>query len=96
MSKKVGMTLQEHLEHAKVIAKIVDDLRRLTSEYGDKFGYSKHQHKQALRTLRALDSLRSSLDDAYHKIATDKDFEEHGHVYYKINLAQQDTVRRDL
>ena len=93
MSKKLGMTLEEHLEHAEVIVKMIDDLRRFSSEYGDKFGYSKYQHKQALRTIRVLDLLRSSLDDEYHKIITDQEFVEHGHVYYNTKLARENMAR---
>jgi hypothetical protein len=81
--KLVGMTLDEHLQHAKIVVEIKNNLLKLSSTCGSKFGWSHKTHKDAERVLRVLDNLRSSLDDEYHKIATAEDFHKHGHVYYK-------------
>jgi hypothetical protein len=84
MGKKLPrMTLDEHLQHAKVVTEIRSNLLELSSTCGSKFGWSHKTHKDAVRVLRVLDTLRSSLDDEYHSIITYEDFYKYGHIYYK-------------
>ena len=38
--------------------------------------------KKLETVLSKLDSAKSELDNDYHAIATDQDFQKYGHVYY--------------
>lgn len=84
MSKRLPrMTLEEHIEHAKTVREMRDNLQNMRSLYGERFGFSNSLHKTANRMTLLLDQIRSELDNEYHKLASSEVFHEHGHIYYE-------------
>jgi hypothetical protein len=86
MSKKrFGMTLEEHLECAKVVNEIHKNLMDLKTMCGNKFGFSKSECKYADATLKKFDTFRSEMDNTYHALIDTDTFYKYGHIYYGGN-----------
>jgi hypothetical protein len=86
MSKqRFGMTLEEHLECAKVVNEIHKNLMDLRSMCGEKFGFSRSECKYANATLKKFDTFRSEMDNAYHALIDNNTFNKYGHIYYGGN-----------
>jgi len=86
MSKqRPGMTLEEHLECAKVVNEIHKNLMNLRSMCGEKFGFSKSECKYANATIKKFDTFRSEMDNAYHALIDTDTFYKYGHIYYGGN-----------
>lgn len=83
--KRLGMTLEEHLECAKVVNEIHKNLMDLRTACGNKFGFSKSEYKYADATLKKFDTFRSEMDNAYHALIDTDTFYKYGHIYYGGN-----------
>ena len=82
MSKKPGLTLEEHLEKAATVRLLNEKLENLYFECHSKFPTN---HKVVLsleKTRKYLHFARSNLENEYHKICGDEGFCKYGHVYY--------------
>ena len=77
------MTLEDHIEHAKTIREMRDNLQNMRRLYGERFGVNSSLHRTANRLAPLLDQIRSELDNEYHKLASNEVFRERGHIYYE-------------
>ena len=81
MKKRTAITLEQHRLLAMSIYHIKDCTHALHSFLLDKEACLPEISQ--LRSVEArLDSLRSKLDDKYHKLIDDETFNELGHIYY--------------
>lgn len=79
-SKK--LTLDEHMELADFIRSTYNKFQHLHIELSDKYGKTSRVAKKIGTVLEKLDGAKSELDNEYHRVVTDKEFEQYGHVYY--------------
>jgi hypothetical protein len=89
MSKKLGFTLEEHLEHAATIRLLKEKLEDLYFECHFNFPLN---HKVVLSVNRARKYLvlaRGRLDDEYHKVCGDEGFDKYGHIYYMPTMPKK-------
>ena len=77
-----GMSLEEHIEHAKIVAVLGQALRETTKQCQESYGKTHKTTKRMERLLADFESARSELDNEYHKVASDEDFTKYGHIYY--------------
>jgi hypothetical protein len=77
-----GMTLEEHLERAKIVVMLGETLRETTNQCRNSYGKTHKTTKRMERLLADFESARSELDNEYHKVASDEDFVKYGHIYY--------------
>jgi hypothetical protein len=80
-----GMSLEEHIEHAKIVAVLGQALREATDQCRKSYGCTHKTTKRMERLLSNFDRARSELDREYHKVASNEDFFKYGHVYYASN-----------
>jgi hypothetical protein len=90
MRKDKTMSLEEHLENANDLAIATHYLSKVF------FRCQKHYPKSG-RLMTLLDKMlsntpdgvftkiNSELDDEYHKLITDKEFDQYGHIYYNLD-----------
>lgn len=76
------MTLDEHMELADFIRSTYNKFQNLHVDLANRYGKTSKVSKKIGTVLEKLDGAKSELDNEYHRVATDKDFEQHGHVYY--------------
>jgi hypothetical protein len=76
------MTLDEHVELAEFIRSTYNKFQLLHIKLSDRYGKTSKVSKKVGIVLVKLDSAKSELDNQYHAIATNEDFEQYGHVYY--------------
>jgi len=76
------MTLNEHVELAEFIRNTYNKLQTTHIDLSNRYGKTSKISKKIGIVLSKFDSAKSELDDLYHAVATGKDFEQYGHVYY--------------
>jgi hypothetical protein len=76
------MTVEQHVEFAEFIRDTFNKLRIARIDLSDRYGTTSKVAKKLGAVLNKLDSARSELDNEYHVVATNEDFDKHGHVYY--------------
>jgi hypothetical protein len=77
------MTLEQHVEFAKFIRDTYNKLQISHVDLCYCYGKTSKVAKKLKSVLDKLDGAKSELDNHYHAVATDKDFEQHGHLYYR-------------
>ncbi len=82
MVKRLGMTHEEHVELGKTIANVKASLEFAVNTVGNKLGVTNKAYKTLYSTLNKFDAARSALDTEYHKVTSNDQFAEKGHVYY--------------
>ncbi len=80
---KKGLTLEEHTKAAEIVHSILGLMSELRSVVGK-------EHCKVSKKIHKISSsfsvsVRSKLDDEYHKVITDDEFEQYGHIYYSVN-----------
>ena len=79
-------THEEHVELAKDVCRINDELHNLFYELQNRYGKSSRMCKKLQAAIKAFGiSVRSQLDDEYHKVTSGEQFVDKGHVYYNSN-----------
>jgi hypothetical protein len=89
MRKDKTMSLEEHLENANDLAIATHYLSKVF------FRCQKHYPKSGklMKLLYGIlpntpdgvfNKVKSDLDDEYHKLITDTEFDQYGHVYYNL------------
>lgn len=87
MKLKPKFTHEEHVKVAQRFCKLTNEVRDLLSELEAHYGKSSRMCKKLTTALRLISiSVRSELDDEYHKVTSDKQFAEKGHAYYKSDV----------
>jgi len=80
MSKK--LTLEEHVELAEFIRSTYNKFQILHIDLSNRYGKTSKVSKKLGTVLDKLNGAKSELDNAYHVVATNEDFDKYGHVYY--------------
>jgi len=80
MTKKV--THEEHVELAAALYPAFRVVSKACAEVSNKLGKTNKATKKLVQVLYAFERARSELDNAYHAVTEDTQFEAHGHVYY--------------
>jgi hypothetical protein len=76
-------THEEHLDFAKRVLATHTELNNLYSEVVNRYGKSSRTSKTLSRVIKIYSySVRSELDLEYHKVTSEKQFLDKGHVYY--------------
>lgn len=86
-AKKPGMTVDEHVATAEKLNRIRRDLHQLVMGFINKFPVNHPVAIAGSNTLlgpraNPLAKLQNALDNDYHKVASNEDFDKHGNVYY--------------
>ena len=76
------LTLDEHIELAEFVRNTYNKLQTTHVELANRYGKTSKVTKKLGAVLDKLDGAKSELDNEYHRIATDNDFNKYGHVYY--------------
>ena len=88
MKRSKGMSLEDHLKTADDLAIAKEHLGRAFFRVQEFYPRSSKLMKQFYRLLPgtlqgAWTQLKSELDDEYHRLITDDQFKELGHIYYR-------------
>jgi hypothetical protein len=82
MGYKKEMTHDEHL----ILGKALSEAKRILQEAHialmNNIGKSNVATKNVMSARKRLDEACCELDELYHSVTTDEQFEKHGHVYY--------------
>jgi vacuolar-type H+-ATPase subunit I/STV1 len=76
------MTVEEHVKFAEFVRDTFNKLQIARIDLSDRYGKTSKVVKKLGTVLDKLDSAKSELDNVYHAVATDADFDKYGHVYY--------------
>jgi hypothetical protein len=76
------MTVEEHVQFAEFVRDTFNKLQIARIDLSDRYGKTSKVAKKLGTVLDKLDSAKSELDNVYHAVATDADFDKYGHVYY--------------
>lgn len=81
--KKPKLTHAEHLAFAKRVRTVDSLVRGLAFDCQNAFGRSSVATKQLFKMLlTGLPCVKSVLDAEYHRVTSDAQFQQQGHVYY--------------
>lgn len=76
-------TLEDHLEIADDLREAHKHLSRAYMKIAEKYRVNDKERKAISKMMAIFDyQLRHQLDNDYHKIITEREFEEHRHIYY--------------
>ena len=98
---KENMNLEQHLENADDLAVAMHHINRIFSRCGKHF-YKTGRLMNLLykmapgNPLGLTAEVKSELDAQYHKVATDDDFKEHGHIYYDLEKRYEELKCKTL
>lgn len=81
MVKRLGMTHEEHVELGKTIADVKASLEFALHTVGKKLGVTNKAYKTLYSAINKFDAARSALDTEYHRVTSNEQFAEKGHVY---------------
>ena len=81
--RKEPLTHEEHVELAKHYRRVSLGLNHIFDTVASRYPISSKVYQQAWRQRRKLLELKSALDNEYHKVTSNAQFEQSGHVYYK-------------
>jgi hypothetical protein len=76
------MTVEEHVKLAEFIRNTFNELQKTHIDVSYRYGKTSKITKKLGTVLDKLNGAKSELDNAYHAIATNEDFDKYGHVYY--------------
>jgi hypothetical protein len=76
------MTVEQHVKFAEFIRDTYNKLQTAHVDVANQYGKTSKVTKKLAAVLDKLDSAKSELDNQYHAVATNEDFDKHGHVYY--------------
>lgn len=83
MSRIKPLKHEEHLVLAQDFKKAMRDLVNIRNRVWESCGVSSRASKVIESAIKKLDiSFRSEMDNAYHKVTTEYQFAQSGHVYY--------------
>ena len=90
MRKDKEMSIEEHLENANDLAIATHYLSRVFFRCQEHYPKSSKLMKLLYRVLpNTLDGvftkIKDELDEEYHKLINDKEFDQHGHIYYNLD-----------
>lgn len=90
MRKDKSMSLEEHIETANDLAIATHYLRKIFDKCQEHYPKSGPLMKLLYKVCPGVLSgiftkIQSELDSEYHKLINDKEFEEHGHIYYNLD-----------
>ena len=76
------MTHDQHLVLADKVRATRKAIREIYFEVQAAFGVSHPTSRALWKAMDNWDSVKARLDTEYHHVTTDKQFGQHGHVYY--------------
>lgn len=88
--KKEIPTLQEHIKYANELLQVQNKLAATLTKMMSRYPIN-HKITKTINKLHPsvpgnhFAQLKSLLDSEYHRVATQEEFEKHGHIYYKNN-----------
>ncbi|MEY8213044.1 MAG: hypothetical protein RPR97_01035 [Colwellia sp.] len=96
MRKDKKLALDEHMEIADDLAIAFHHLKKAYDTCQEHYPKSNKLMDTFFRVhpgnmKSTFCSLKSQLDDEYHKLITDAEFDEHGHIYYNLDKRYEKT-----
>ena len=83
------MNLEEHLETADDLAIALHHLEKVFFRCQEYYPKSHRLMKQLYKTRTTgsnlFDKIKSHLDEEYHRLINDQEFNKLGHIYYNLN-----------
>jgi arginine deiminase len=93
--KRLGMSHDEHLDFAAKITALDNEISQVKNHIGETFGVSSRAYRTMHSLQKKMVSVKSELDDHYHKVTNEEQFSKAGHVYYNQSV-QSYPYSRDL
>jgi hypothetical protein len=88
MVRRKYMTHEEHVELAKILSCVRPALQQALITTGNKLGVTSKAHKNICKVMNVYDSARSALDSEYHRVTSNTQFADKGHVYYSSGVSE--------
>lgn len=83
MKLKPKYTHAEHVELAKRVCEMNDNMYELFYDLQERYGKSSRMCRKLNTAIKAFSlSVRSELDEEYHVVTSHAEFIKEGHVYY--------------
>jgi hypothetical protein len=89
MVNRKKMTHEEHVELAQAMSCIMPALQHALITAGNKLGVTSKACKRLNKAIVKYNEARSALDDEYHKVTSNSQFTDRGHVYYETRTSSR-------